>query len=558
MLKKLLDNSKKSLDALNISSVIYRRQESLITAAVIMMVLVLASKILGLVRIRALAGIFGAGELYDTYTYAFVLPDLLASFLINGAMTAAFIPVFTAYLIKEDKREGWKVASGILSISVFIYIILGTVLFIFAPFFIKYLVAPGSLPEQINQAAALTRIIIFGQLALIVGTFFSSILQSFQRFLVPALAPVVYNLGFIAGVYWLTPVLGIYGAAFGVIVGALLHILVQIPVARSLGFVFRFSLDFKDVGVKKILELSLPRAVGSALSQSEWLFAISLTSFLSAGSASVLRFAFDLQNFPVGLFGLTIATAALPALSASWAKKDTQEFKQILLSSLHQMFFLAVPLSGLFIVLDIPVVRLVLGTGKFDWSNTVATANTLSFFSLGVFAQGAIFILNRAFYAMHDTVTPLKIYVVSLLSFVVFSLILVSATNDVAYLGLAFSLSGVLSFFGQLFLLSRKLHGFGKEELFYPALKIFFSTGLMMVIIYAIIHYLDIRVVDTTRVANLIYLTAFATIVGGTIYFVLMWFLNSRELRLYLGLLEKINLTPAKPIETINQPETKV
>lgn len=557
MLRKLIHNSKKSLNSLDLkNSIIYRRQESLVTAAAIMMVLVLASKMLGLVRIRALAGIFGAGEQLDIYNYAFPLPDLLASFLINGAMTAAFIPVFTSYLIKNDKKEAWKIASGILSISVFIFVILGIILFVFAEFFSK-LVAPGYDAEHLRQVAMITRVLIFGQLLLIVGTFFSSLLQSYQRFLVPALAPVVYNLGFIAGIFWLTPVIGIYGAAFGVVIGALLHILIQIPVAKSLGFDFNFNLSFKDTGIKKILELSLPRAVGSALSQTEWVFAVALTSFLAVGSASVLRFAFDIQNLPIGLFGLTISTAALPSLSASWAKKDKKEFKRIFLSSLHQMFFLAVPLSALFIALRIPVVRLVLGTGKFDWANTVATAETLSFFSLGVFAQGAIFILNRAFYAMHDTVTPLKVYIVSLLTFVTLSVFMVNYTNEVAYLGLAFSLSGVVSFGLQLWLLARRLNGFKKQELFYPAFKIFLSSLLMMVVIYVVIRYLDLRVVDTTRVANLIYLTIFVTVVGMSVYLISLWYLKSQELRVYLGLLRKINLSPRKPVESIERPETK-
>jgi len=521
-----------------------------------MMILVLASRILGLVRNRFLAHFFPV-ETLDAYRAAFLLPDFIANVLITGALSVAFIPIFTAYLNSKNEREGWRVASSILNISLLLFAILALLLFIFAGPINENFVVPGfrNDPEKLALTTTLTRIILAGEFLLIVGSFFTAVSQSFHRFVIPALAPVLYNVGVIGGILWLRPILGLEGVAWGVAIGGVLHILVQLLLVKKLGFRYKFEFRFKDPGVLKIIKLSLPRAVGLGLGQAEIWVSLFLASLLVgsgfAGSVAILGFAADIQNFPIGIFGVTFATAALPTLSAEWTAGKIEDFKTTFLSTFHQVLYLTVPISVLFIVLRIPVVRILLGSGFFDWSSTVATAVTTSYFAIGTFSQCSFFVLNRAFYALHDAATPLKVAVASLIFHATVSSLLVlniakNAATPVAFLGLATSISGVFNLVILLYLLDKKVGGFDKVKLFLPAAKIFLSAALMGVLLYLPLHlkiggsYLIDYIIDTTRAFNLLFLTATAFIFGLTVYGWLTWWLKSEELKTFARLLPDI------------------
>jgi len=537
----------------NSTAILFRRQTTIISAATIMMVLVLASRILGLVRNRFLAHFFAVGTL-DAYRAAFLLPDFVANVLIVGALSVAFIPVFTTYLNSKNEKEGWRVASSILNISLLFFALFALLLFIFAGPINATLVVPGfrNDPGKLLLTTNLTRIILFGELLLIVGSFFTSLLQSFHRFIIPAIAPVLYNVGIIAGILWLRPTLGLASAAWGVVIGAILHILVQLFLVKHLGFKYKFELKFKDPGVLKIIKLSLPRAVGIGLAQVEWWVSLFLASLLVgggyAGSVAILGFANDVQNFPIGIFGITFATAALPSLSTEWAAAKIEDFKATFLSTLNQILYLTVPLSVLFIVMRIPVVRIIYGSGAFGWSSTVATAVTTSYFAIGIFAQSAFFLLIRAFYALHDAATPLKVALASLTFHTIISTALVlnlakNTSVPVAFLGLAASFTAMFSFTVLLYLLDRRVGRFDRIRLFLPAAKIFFSSALMGVLLYLPLHlkfggsYLIDHIIDTTRAFNLLILTGAAFMFGLGIYAWLTWWLKSEELKTFSRLL---------------------
>ncbi|OGY27472.1 MAG: murein biosynthesis integral membrane protein MurJ [Candidatus Woykebacteria bacterium RBG_19FT_COMBO_43_10] len=511
------------------------------------MVLVLASRVLGLVRNRFLTHYFPLEEL-DAYAAAFVAPDFMAELLIVGTLSVAFIPVFTTYLNKRDEKEGWKIASSILNISLLGYILVATTVFIFAHPIIEKLIVPGFGPRVINETVSLTRVILLGQVLLIIGSFFTSVLQSFHRFIIPAIAPVLYNLGIILGVLWLRPFLGLSGVAWGVVLGAFLHLAVQYFLVRRFGFKYKFEFRFRDPGVRRIINLSLPRAAGIALAKSEWWVSVFLSSLLVKGSTATLRFAADIQNLPIGLFGITFATAALPTLSAEWANRRGEDFKTTFLATLHQVLYLTVPLSVLFVVLRIPVVRIMYGSGFFDWPATVATAVTTSYFAIGIFAQSGFLLLIRAFYSLHDAATPLKVAVASLIFHVSVSLIFIfwlapKVFIPAALLGLSASLTGIFSFVILLYLLDRKVGHFDRRKLFYPAAKIFFSAALMGVLLYIPLHiklngaYVIDHIIDTTRVFNLLVLTGLAFVAGLATYVWLTWWLKSDELRSFIRLL---------------------
>jgi putative peptidoglycan lipid II flippase len=549
MVKKFFRNS---------TSILFQRQTTILSAAAILMILMLASRFLGLIRNRYLAGQFGAGTELDIYNASFIIPDLITNLLITGALSVSFIPVFTSYLIEKKEEEGWAIASSLINFSLVFFSLTAVFVIIFAPQLTKIIV-PGYSPAQQAEVAELTRYMVFAELFLILGNFLTSILQSFHRFVIAALAPVMYNLGIIFGIIWLTPLFGIKGVAYGVILGAFFHLLIQIPLAKRLGFRYRLTFDYRSFGVRKIAKISLPRVLGVGLSQFEWMISIFLASLLATGSVTVLKFSFDLQNLPIGLFGITIATAALPTLSAEWANKKISDFKETFLSSLHQIMYLAVPMSVILIVLRIPVVRLALGAGEFDWEDTVSTATTLSFFALSIFAQASFLLVARAFYAMHDTLTPVKVAFGSLSLHVLLSVFLTYQFGKVSYLAFASSVAGIFSFLTLLYLLDRKVGRFDRKRLVLPAVKTFLASVVMGISIYFPVKLLDAFIIDTKKTINLIILVVFVTLIGLSLYLLVTWWLKSEELNMFTKFLSKFKnwrkiITPKEAAESATEP----
>lgn len=527
----------------NSTSIIFRRQKTLLSAAVIMMFLIFASRVLGLVRNWFLAGTFGAGPELDAYNAGFVLPDLIAIVLINGALSVAFIPIFTTYLTQKGSEEAWEMGSSVLNLSLLVFLAFGIIIFLF-PQQLNSLIVPGLDPETAQTAANMTRIVAFGEIFLVIGSFLTATLQSYHRFIAPALAPVAYNLGIIFGIVFLSKAFGIYGVGFGVVIGAFFHFLLQFLMVRRFGYKYSFKLDFKNLGFRKVIKLSIPRSAGIGLAQLELTVSIFLASLLASGSIAILRFSIDIQNLPIALFGSTIAVAAFPTLSSEWAGNKLEQFKATFLSSLHQILYLAIPLSIIFVTLRIPIVRLTLGSGLFDWEDTVATATTLSFFSFGVFAQAGFLLVSRAFYSMHDTVTPLRVALASLAIHVIAGIMFMLVLNlPIQFLGLASAISGVFSFFALLAILDRRLGGFDRRKLFIPVVKIVTSAFVMAVILYIPLHfkigekYIIDFIIDTTRAINLLFLTLFVAFFGFAIYVLLTWWFKSEELKSFLGLL---------------------
>ncbi len=530
------------------SSLLLRRQNTILSAAFIIMTLSLASKLLALWREWFMARYFGASGSVDAFNTAFVIPDLFANILITGALSAAFIPIFTEYLSKKKYRESEIVASSVLNIILVVFFFIGLIIFLF-PSQINYLFHIRLTPPYDQQAANLMRIIIFGEMLLIIGSFLTSVLQSYHRFLMAALAPIVYNLGIIFGIVVLSRSFGIMGVGLGVVIGAACHVTIQVFGINRLGFRYQQVFRYKNRDVVRILKLSLPRAIGVGVGQLEVLVNTILASTLAIGSIAVLGYAWDLQIVPISLFGVAFATAALPTLSVEWSAQKKDEFKKIFTSSLFQLLYLAVPFSVILITLRIPIVRLVLGSGQFDWTATVATATTMSYFAVGVFAQAGFLLVTRAFYAMHDTVTPLKIAVVGLLLHTTLGVYFIfgpanQAKIPVAFLGLTTTLSGMFSFFALFYLLNRKVEGFGAKQILYPTVKILAASLVMAIVLYVPLHIklpsgeliIDF-IIDTKRALNLLFLTGAVAATGLAVYGLLTWWFKSEELSTFVRLL---------------------
>ncbi|MBU2214278.1 murein biosynthesis integral membrane protein MurJ, partial [Patescibacteria group bacterium] len=360
---------------------------SVLSAAFVITLAGLASRLLGLFRDRLLASSFGAGDTLDIYYAAFRIPDLIYNLLILGALSSALIPVFTSLISKDLKEEAWNLINGLLNVLFFSIILFSAVLCLFTPWLMQWL-TPGFSPEKMAATVSFTRIMFLSPIFLSISGIFGGILTSFRRFLVYAIAPVFYNLGIIIGVIFLTKILGPIGLAWGVVLGAFFHMLIQYPAAKKLGFrhSWMFLQAWKNEQVRKVFRLMLPRTLSIAVNQINLLVITIFASTLASGSLAVFTFAQNLQSVPLGLFGISFAIAVFPLLSSLAAKEAKAEFIKTFSVTLRQIIFFVIPLSAFIFVLRAQIVRVVLGSGKFDWEDTILTFQCLGIFAFSLFA----------------------------------------------------------------------------------------------------------------------------------------------------------------------------
>jgi putative peptidoglycan lipid II flippase len=531
-----------------------RKQTSIGSASAVLALMVLASRILGLIRDRLLSARFAPDDL-GVYFAAFRLPNLLFELLVMGALTSAFIPVFMKYLSLGKEADAKRMAAIVINASVVIFIVLALPVFVWAESASRFF-APGFSFVQVQEMASYTRFIIAFQVApLLVGNFFIGILQSYNLFLIPAIAPVVYNIGIIFGILFLTPSFGLFGTVIGVAIGAVLFVLIQIPLLLRVGYRHALSLSLRHPGVKEVGRLMAPRTFGLAASQIDTTVDLMLASLLGARMVTIFNFAQHLQQLPIGLFGATVAQAALPSLSFSSAREDAEQFKKTIVAALHQVLFFVLPVSVLFIVLRIPVVRLVFGAARFDWEATVLTGMTLSAFSVSLFAQAIIYVLARGFYALYDTRTPVLVGVVAIGINTVLSVIFIQALHlPIWSLGLSTSFASMVNAFFLLLLLDRKVARFSRWELLLPPLKMAVAALVAGVMVYVPLKLFDQLVFDTTRTFGLILLTGTSGSLGISTYFFLSWVLGVGELQSFFRLIGKVRrartilLEPAREV----------
>ena len=522
---------------------LFKQQSNILSAAAVIMATIIFSQILGLVRQRLLVAIFGASDTLGVYLASTRLPDFLFQLIIAGALSSAFIPVFSDYLVKGKEAEGHRVASTLLILSLLVFTAFSLILFIFAREF-SSLMAPGFSSGQLNMMAGLTRIVIFGEILFIVGSFLSAILQSYNHFFIPGIAAALYNFGIILGIVILSPFVGISSAAYGVILGAFIFVLVQVPLVKKLGFSFRPAVSFdwiKTSGVMDIAKLIWPRTLSIAIFQLGTIITVTLVSFLQNPGRSyvIFDYAQTLAFAPVALFGQAIAQAAFPVLSKE--KDRLNDFKITFVTSFNQMLYLVLPFSVLFLVLRIPIVRLIFGAAQFDWQATVLTGRTLAYFSISIFAQALVYLVSRGFYALHDTKTPLVIGAFSTIFMIllgaVFIFIYHAGVESIAF---AYSVASILNLLILFIFLDRKTGGFDKLSLAKTVSKIFLSSALTAFALYIPIKLLDQLVFDTTKTVNLIFLTGISSFAGLSLYLFLTWLFDLKEATMYILLFKKI------------------
>lgn len=378
----------------------------LTAAAVIVGASSLASRLVGVLRDRALASTFGAGPELDAYYAAFRVPDLLYSLLIMGALSAGFIPVFTDYLENKGEKEAWKLAEQVFSTVGCAAAAVCAGLALLAPQVVP-LTVPGFGPEQTDLTVRISRIMFLSPFLLGLSAVMGGVLQAMKRFLAFSLAPIFYNLGIIFGALVLAPRCGVTGVAWGVALGAFLHLATQATVAYRLGLRSWRPPTLAASGIKRIVKLMAPRTLSLGLTQINLVFLLAIASSLGLGSVAVFNLANNLQSFPVGIIGISFALAATPFLARAASQKDWVCFRAELSSGVTKIMFFILPATAGFFLLRAQAVRLVLGAGEFDWSDTIRTANVLGLFVLSLLPQALVPLLARAFFALEDSRLPL-------------------------------------------------------------------------------------------------------------------------------------------------------
>ncbi len=549
MFKKLLDKSK------NIFS---SKQTSIFSAASVIMIMIVASRVLGLVRQRVLAHFFEPNEL-SLFFAAFRLPDLLFEVLVWGTFSSAFIPVFTKSL-QKGRKNAWKIAGSVTNISFLIFLVFAVLIIIFADKLYGIFV-PGFEIVDRKQVVLIARILFAAQGFFVISYVLTAVLESLRRFLVPAIAPLFYNLGIILGTLFFSPQMGLLGPTIGVLIGAFLHLMIQLPLAFKLGFRFRTKISITPE-VKKIGKLAIPRLVEVSFLQISKTVELSLATLISTASYTYFTFGNTIQLLPVGLFGTSIAKAALPTLARQ--SDNLEEFKKTLFNALSQMFFLIVPISTFLIILRIPIVRLIYGTDIFSWESTVQTGLVVSAFAFGIIFQATSSILARSFYALHDTKTPVKISMITILINIVIDFLLVKIFYlPIWGLAAAFSFSAFLQSLSLYIFLIKKIGDGQTLKRLSSVLKSLISSVISGFVMYFLLKFFDRSVwvkklsflgkidglenvnfekfvLDTRYTVNLLILTVFVTAVGSLIYLTISWILKSEDLAYFLNFVKRI------------------
>lgn len=384
-------------------------------AATLVMVFFALSRVLGLVRDVVVASQFGTSAEYDAYLAAFKLPDLLFNVISGGALGSAFIPTFTDYLARDDRAGAWRLASAIINWLLIILSSVALVAAIFAPVLVRSVIAPGfSDPAQIALTAEIMRwllisTVIFGVSGLLMG-----VLNAHQHFLLPAIAPVLYNLFIVGGAWFLGPVWGVKGLATGVVAGSVAHLLVQLPGIARYGGRYVPVLAPSDPGVRQVARLMGPRMLGLAAIRLNVVWDGILASWLTAGSLSGLDFGWRLMLLPQGIIAQSVAAAAFPTFSALASQKEWEKLQQAFISTMRGVLYLAIPASVGLLMLGRPIIRVLYQRNAFDDASTTATMWALTFYTLGLVAHSLIEILTRAFYALKNTKTPVTIGVAAM------------------------------------------------------------------------------------------------------------------------------------------------
>jgi len=504
----------------------------------------LVSRILGLVREQVFAYLFGAGIFTDAFVVAFRIPNLLRDLFGEGVLSSALVPVFSDYLVNRGKEESWKLANVVINSILVILSALIILGIIFSPFLVKlYAAGYQAIPGKIEMTIKLTRIMFPFLLLVSLAAIAMGILNSFQHFGTPALAPTLFNLGMIFSGIFLAPIMPRFGQepivamALGVLLGGLGQMLVQFPTLRKEGFQYQWILNFHHQGLRKMLILMTPAIMGLAATQINIFVDTFCASRLSPGSVSYLNYAIRLVYLPLGIFGVSVATVTLPTISNLVARKEVEQVKAAFSRSWRLVLFLTLPATVALIVLRVPLIALLFQHGLFNIQDTIATSKALVFYIAGLFAYASVRVMAATFYSLGEPRVPVKAGLAAMAVNVIgdFSLM-----GPFGYQGIAFatSLSGITNM-SILFLQLRKRLGNLKGERIFDLVGRVMTASLGMAIVTVVLlaflnRYFPWSIDFRFRLLQVIA----GMIVGGITFATIAFILKIDEIRLIYRLVK--------------------
>ena len=520
-----------------------KKQNSILSAALVITVANILSSLSGLFRERVLIKLFfnttASQQAYEAYQVAFQIPDIIFQLIVLGALSAAFIPLFTD-LKKKDKKQAFEFTSIAINWVLLAFIVVSALVFVFARQITVLRTGAEFTAEQIDVAVNLTRLLLLAQLFFAVSNFLTGILQTYQRFIAPALAPLFYNLGIILGSVLLAKYLGIYAAGVGVVLGSALHMLVQLPLVLRTGYRWQPKFNLNFPGVKKLFRMMPPRMMTVGITELQNLVMGFFATSVGNLSFVIINLAKRLMALPIRFFGVPISQASFPFLSEESADDDRVKFNRLLVQSLNQITFLATPASVLLLILRVPAVRLVFGTANFPWRTTVMTGKVVAVIAISITAQAIVQLLVRAFYALKDTKSPFFISLLSVVSYLLTAAVSIYQLDLGVYgLALAITVSAFVEMLAMLYLLQKRLHCFSSEDFYWPQLKILLSGFFMAVFLYLPFKILDELVFDTSRTVDLIALTFSTGTIAILVYIYFSILFDVKELTYFSQLLNK-------------------
>ncbi len=437
-------------------------QRSVAANATIVAGAYVVSRFLGLLREVLIARQFGTSANYDAYVAAFKIPDLLFLVVMSGAFGSAFIPVFGGMLGRDEREKAWRLASSVLTFTIAVLLGAGLVVFVFAGPIMSQIVAPDMAASQQHLATNLTRLLLLSPLLLGLGAAGKGMLEAQDAFTIPAIAPILYNCGIIFGAIFLAPKMGVYGLAVGVIAGASGHAGVQLVTLARRGLRFNPSLSRQVEGLREVGRLMLPRLVGQAAFQVNFIVMTNFASRLGKGNISAINYANQLFMLPHGILALSISTVIFPAMARQFELGQTRELRRTLSGALAPLLFLTIPAAiGLF-MFRVSIIQVLLQFGSFSSSSTMLVASALEYFAIGLLAFAVVETVTRAFYAMHDTRTPVIAAVVTIGANILLSWYL-SPRLGIGGLALSISITTTLEMLILLTVLTRRTGSFDSQ-----------------------------------------------------------------------------------------------
>ena len=504
-----------------------------IRAAGLLMVIQVLSRVLGYARDSVLQNFFGRSFVTAAFNAAFSIPDFIYNILIGGAISAAFIPVFSSYLAKGETRQAWRTSSIFSSWVLLLMIILLSLGYIFTEPLMGILTQYDA--SQMDLPVTLARITLIQALFMALSAIATGILQSKQHFTWPAIGVLLYNVCIILfGVLLVKPIesmwpgYGVAGFSIGVVIGAIMTLVVQIPTLKRVGFQYSPCLDTHDPGFRQMLKLILPVVIGLSVSQINMFVTQYLATGLDGGMLTALRTANRFMQLPIGVFATSIAVAIFPTMTQQASTGDYPELKRSIGMGLRTSFYMIIPSAVGLIMLREPIIRFLYEfSGEFTAHDTYITGQALLYYCIGLAAYGAILIALRGFYAIQNTLIPLLISVAAIIINVLFSVILVDPMGHCG-LALAYSLAGIAQFLLLMYFLRRKIGQMGLRYMGKSLLQIVIACVVMALAVWGASELCVVVFGIETKIAQLLQV-AVAVVVGVVVYIICTGWMRMEE-----------------------------